>query len=128
MTKSVNKVTVASILKKKKIMEEVKTTPFYSEVFQGEIDIDDVSPAKIMEIIQGASEDEPLRADYELIYACCPVFRDKELQTEYEVEDPIDIVGAIYKHNLIEPSSLAKHILKRYGFYLGEGSKTIKKL
>lgn len=127
MTKTINKVTVASILKQKKILEEVKATPFYSDVFQGEIDIDEISPNKVMEIIQSATEDDPLRSDYELIYTCCPIFRDKELQAEYEVEDPIDIVRAVYKNNLIEPSSLAKHILKRYGFYLNDGVDKIKK-
>jgi hypothetical protein len=121
------KVTIESILKKKSILKEIKTEPFYSKFFDGEIEIENISPSKILEIVQNANPDEPLRADHELIYACCPVFRSKELLEEYEVQDPIDIISKIYGNNIIEPSELAKHILKRYGFYLGEGVETIKK-
>lgn len=121
------KVTVTDILKKKAILKEETAKPFYSDFFDGEIEIEDVSPQKILDIVQNANSDEPLRADHELIYACCPVFRSADLIEEYEVQDPIDVVGKIYGNNIVEPSELVKHILKKYGFYLGDGVDAIKK-
>lgn len=122
-----NKLTIEDILKKKKILENIKSEPYYSEFFEKEIEIEDIKPSKIMEIINNADETEPLRADWELIYTCCPIFRNKELLEEYSINDPIDIIGKIYGNNIIEPSNLAKHILKRYGFYINDGVNKIKK-
>ncbi len=121
----VKKVTIEDVLKAKQVIEEKQNKPFYSKTFDGEIEIEDVSPDKILSIVNASSKDEPLRADYELIYECCPIFRSKELQNNYDVEDPIMIVEKAFGKNIIEIDSLAKHILKKYGYY--EDIEKIKK-
>ena len=110
-------ITVEDILKTKKVIEEKQNKPFYSKTFDGEIEIEDVSPEKILSIVNSSSKDEPLRGDYELIYECCPVFRSKELQEAYDIEDPVMVVEKAFCQNIIEIDNLAKHILKKYGYY-----------
>ena len=121
------KVTIEDILKKKKIIEETSVKPFYSEFFGGEIEIEDIPVSTIARIIQNSDETDELRADYELVYTCCPIFRSKELLEEYDVKDPIDIVGKLYKCNITELSELTKHILNRYGIFIHNGVETVKK-
>lgn len=128
MTKKVTKkVTIEDILKKKNLIDNAKPEPFYSDFFGGEIEVEDVPVDRVIEIMSNANASEPLRADYELIYTCCPIFRAKELQEQYNIQDPIDVVKAVYGKNLNEPNQLAKHLMRRYGFYLGEGKAKIKK-
>lgn len=119
------KVTIEDILKTKQIIEEKQNIPFYSKTFDGEIEIEDISPERILSIVNSSSKDEPLRADYELIYECCPIFRNKKLQEAYDIEDPVMVVEKAFGKNIIEIDSLAKHILKKYGYY--EDVEKIKK-
>ena len=125
MAKTTKKVTLEDILNAKKVIEEKQNIPFYSKTFDGEIEIEDVSPEKILSIVNSSSKDEPLRGDYELIYECCPIFRSKEMQEAYNIEDPVMVVEKAFGKNIIEIDSLAKHILKRYGYY--EDVQKIKK-
>ena len=111
------KVTIEDILKKKKIIEEKRKEPFYSETFEGEIEIIDIPAEKVLNIINSANPDEPLRSDYEIIYECCPIFRSKELQENYDIKEPIEVIEKCFGSNIQEIDNLAKHIIKRYGFY-----------
>ena len=114
------KVTIEDILKAKKLIDERKNAPFYSETFSGEIEIEDVPAEKVLSIINSANPDEPLRGDYELIYECCPIFRARELQENYGIKEPVEIIEKCFGGNIQEIDSLAKHIMKRYGFFTGE--------
>lgn len=125
MTKK--KISIEDVLKKKQLIEQNEIKPFYSKVFDAEIDIEDVSVEQIMSIIESADESEPLRADDELIYACCPFFRDKELQEQLGVKDPIETVRAVYGKNISEPTQLVKHILSFYGVDFSQMVQKIKK-
>ncbi len=111
------KVGIAEILQAKKIFEETRQEGFYSTVFGGEIEVEDVPPQKILEIVNGSDKEDPLRANYELIYACCPVFRGTDVLAEFEVQDPVMVVEKAFCGNIVEVDNLAKHILKRYGYY-----------
>ena len=117
MTKKIsdNKLTIEKILEKKQLLDETVNKPYYSEFFGCEIDIEAHSVEKVSEIIN-KEYDTPLRADLELIYTFCPVFRSHKLHEEYEVKDPIDIVELALGHNMQEINGLAKAIMKRYGF------------
>lgn len=118
--------TIEDILNNKKIIEKRQGEQFYSKVFRRRIEIADISPERILSIVNSATEDDPLRADYELIYECCPIFRSKELFDAYgDIEDPVMIVEKVFNRNIFEIDSLAKFILKKYGYY-GD-VETIKK-
>lgn len=110
--------TIEDILNNKKIVEKQKQEKFYSKTFNKEIEVADVSPERVLSIVNSSSEDEPLRADYELIYECCPIFKAKELYEAYgDIEDPVMIVEKVFNKNIFEIDSLAKFILKKYGYY-----------
>ncbi len=110
--------TIEDILNNKKIVEKNKTDKFFSKTFGKEIEVAEVSPEKILAIVNASSEDEPLRADYELIYECCPIFRSKEIHTAYgDVKEPVMIIEKVFNNNILEIDSLAKFILKKYGYY-----------
>lgn len=121
------KITIEDVLKKKKLIEKNAVKPFYSKFFDAEIDIEDVPVEKVMSIIESADESEPLRADDELIYACCPFFRNKDLQEELGVKDPVDTIRAVYGKNISEPTQLVKHILSFYGVDFTQMVTKIKK-
>ena len=121
------KITIEDVLKKKNLVTNEKIQPFYSDFFNAEIDIDDVSVSQIMNVIENADENEPLRADDELIYTCCPFFRNKELQEKLEVKDPIETIRAVYGRNIAEPAKLVKYILSHYGIDFNAGVQKIKK-
>ncbi len=109
--------TIEDILKAKKLIEERKKEVFFSETFGAQIKVEEISPQKIVQLINSASEDEPLRGDYELIYECCPIFRSKALKDEFEdIKDPIMIVEKAFGGNIFEIDNLAKFILSRYGY------------
>ena len=120
-----NKLTIEDILKNKKIVEKKKNEPYFCKMFEKEIDIEELPVSKIAEILNNAQNEEAMRADYELIYESCPIFRSKELQEDYEIKDPIMIVEKVFNKNLIEINNLAKFILSRYGY--GEEINNIKK-
>lgn len=107
-------VTSQMILAKKNLLEQ-KPAPFYSEMFGGELEIENDHPQSFSDTIRTAQDDE-LYAYSKLIYENCPAFRDKELLKEYEVDDPFLLVSTIYKKNTYEMLLLGNHILQAYGF------------
>ncbi len=115
MTKKAEKLTIEKILEKKRILESTDKKPYYCEFFGAEIDIEEHSLKKVSEIVSKDYGEDSLRADFELIYAFCPIFRNKKLQEEYNVQDPIDIIELVFNHNLGAIQDLAKAIMKRYG-------------
>lgn len=121
------KITIEDVLKKKQLISVDEIKPFHSDVFDAEIDIDDVDVQTILNIIENADASEPLRADDELIYTCCPFFRSKELQDQLGVKDPIETIRAVYGRNIAEPALLVKYILSHYGIDFQTGVKAIKK-
>ncbi len=120
------KTTIEDILSAKKLIDERKNEAFYSETFKSEIEIEDISGDKIAELINTQDETAPVRGDCEIIYESCPIFRSKELQEAFDIKDPIDIVEKAFGGNVFEIDKLAKHIMKRYGFY-GSDIEKIKK-
>lgn len=114
---TVKKTTIEDILRVKDIIEEKKNIPFYSQTFDSEIEIEYIPADKFVEIVNSLHETLPLRGDCEIIYACCPIFRNKELQEAFDIDDPIDIVEKAFGNNVFEIDNLAKHIMKRYGYY-----------
>lgn len=117
MAEKKEKLTVEKILQQKKIFDKKLNTPYFCQILDCEIDIEEHSISKVSAIIN-KEYDDPIRADLELIYAFCPIFRSKKLQKELGVEDPIDTVELSLGHNITEINALVKHILARYG--LGE--------
>lgn len=115
VSKKAEKLTIEKILEKKHILETEENKPYYCEFFGAEIVIENHPIKKVSEIVSKDYGDDSLRADFELIYAFCPIFRNKKLHEEYEVQDPIDIIELVFNHNLGAIQDLAKAIMKKYG-------------
>lgn len=126
--KLTKRVGIEDILQKKQLLDDTINKPYYSDFFGGDIEVEDNALAKVSKIMQKAKDysGDAVRLDLELIYALCPVFRSKELQKQFEVDDPIDVVAKSFNNNLVEISSLAKHIIKKYGLDIDKVSE-IKK-
>lgn len=120
------KTPIEDILKSKKLLEEKCQKPYYSKLFNSEIEIEDIPMDKVAKILNKANEEEPIKTDLEIIYESCPIFRSKELQSNYDISDPMDIIGKVFCQNIQEIDNLAKHIMKRYGYFT-EAIETIKK-
>ena len=114
MTEKKEKLTVEKILQQKKIFDEKLNTPYFCKIFNCEIDIEQ-HPISKVSAIMNKEYDDPMRADLELIYTFCPIFRSKKLQEELGVEDPIDAVELSLGYNMTEINALVKNILDRYG-------------
>lgn len=71
--------------------------------------------ASLMDGTGGESMTDNLAFDIDLIYACCPMMRNKELQAAYEVKEPTDIVCALLGDNMGEINLIVTAILGMYG-------------
>lgn len=71
--------------------------------------------AGMMDDVGGQSVVDNLNFEIDLVYACCPMLRNKELQAAYEVEAPTDIVCAVLGDNMGDLNLIAATILDMYG-------------
>lgn len=123
-TKNKNNTTVSvdELLARRGALEDF--SKFYSEMFNTTFEIEKIKPSDITTIMEGDGD------EYEkygrLIYISCPYFRQKELQNKLGVENPYDVVEALYGDNYAEFYMFGNFILKRYGF-TGDRLQRVKK-
>lgn len=117
-------VTTEKLLAKKGLIEQAPD-PFYSELFDGEIVVENTHPNSITLVLGGNTTDE-IYAYSRLIYENCPLFREKGLPEQYETDDPYLVPKKAYGSNVIELLQLGNYILKVYG-HNGGITKEIKK-
>lgn len=120
-----NKPTIDELLERKNLFEKSVKTPYFSKLLNCEIEIEDLGIEKLSDIINKEYESN-ITADLELIYAFCPLFRSVELHEKLNVKNPVDAVELLFGRNVFEIQSLAKAILKRYGYEIDKAEK-IKK-
>lgn len=112
MTK--NKVVTTEMILAKKGLIEKAPDPFYSDLFGGDIIVENTHSQSFAEILASGTNDETY-AYSRLMYENCPIFRDKELLKAYEVEDPYLLAKTIYGANVVEFLQLGNYILSVYG-------------
>lgn len=117
------KLTVADILAKKGLIE-ANATPFKSDFFDAEIEVENVHGEKIPFIMAG--DNDEMYKYYELIYTACPVFRAGEIAEEFGCDDPFLAVKKAYGANIAEIIELGNYILSIYGYNSGKISKLKK--
>ena len=116
-----NLLNATSILEKLRA-EEQKPISFYSKKFDGEIPIIQIKLSKFFNLLEGLTKSltsaEQNQQMTEMIYACCPIFSDSQLQDFYrdEIIEPWDVIDAIYKKDLNEKAALYEAILASYKF------------
>lgn len=108
-------VTTEMILAKKGVIEKTPA-PFHSDLFDGDIIVENTHGQSIIEIIQSASKTGDETYSYSrLIYENCPIFRDKALLKEYDIDDPYLLPKTIYNQHVVEFMLLGNYILEVYG-------------
>ena len=108
-------VTTEMILAKKGVIEKTPA-PFHSDLFDGDIVVENTHGQSIIEIIQNASKTGDETYSYSrLIYENCPIFRDKALLKEYDIDDPYLLPKTIYNQHVVEFMLLGNYILECYG-------------
>ncbi len=108
-------VTTEMILAKKGVIEQTPE-PFYSELFGGDIVVENTHAQSFAEILASAGDSgDETYAYSRLMYENCPIFRDKTLLKEYDVDDPYLLAKTIYGSNIIEFLQLGNYILEVYG-------------
>lgn len=125
--KKIKTVTTEMILKKKGLIDKTPE-PFYSNLFGGNIIIENTHPREFMELltVMANGADDEMYAYSRLMYENCPLFRDKKLLEEYEIDDPYLLPKKIYGANIVEFMQLGNAILEAYGNDI-ESLKKIKK-
>ena len=71
--------------------------------------------ASMMDDLGDTSMAANLAFNVDLIYACCPMLRNKKLLDAYEVLEPTDIVCAVLGDNMAEINRIVTVILDMYG-------------
>ena len=118
-----SKITVETVLKKKKLLEVQKQ--YHSDFFDADIEIVSIDPDIIIDILNEKTDQTTQYC--KLIYQSCPFFAQKDLQDALEVKDPFDTVKAVYGDNICEIFELGNVIMARYGFTTDKVEK-VKKL
>lgn len=106
-------VTTQMILAKKGIIDKEPET-VYSDVFGGDFVIENNHPESFTRALADV-ENDMIYAYSRFIYENCPAFREKELLTEYEVDDPYMLVAKILKNNTYELLRIGDCIFRAYG-------------
>lgn len=118
--------TLEDLLAKKEGQKTQQTALVYLPGLGGELEIQRIPLARYMGLTGQLDADAPERllgAQYELIYACCPILRNPQLQEAYACREPTEIVGKVLNENLGDMNILVTEISKFYGVNLEEDLK-----
>jgi len=111
-----NKVVTTEMILAKKGLIEKAPDPFYSDLFGGDIVVENTHGREFAEVLASiANNGDETYAYSRLMYENCPIFRNKELIKAYEVEDPYLLAKTIYGANVVEFLQLGNYILNVYG-------------
>jgi len=72
-------------------------------VLGGEIEVRRLPLARFMELSRGVNSEDPaatLQAQYDMIYAFCPILHEDDLQEHFACDVPTDIVPKIFRENM----------------------------
>lgn len=114
------RLTLEALIAKKEQREKEKFEVHKVEIpsLDGYLQLEKIPLTRVASLMDGTGGDsmtDNLAFDIDLIYACCPMMRNKELQAAYEVKEPTDIVCALLGDNMGEINLIVTAILGMYG-------------
>lgn len=119
------KLTIEDLLAQKdRQQDDVKTV--HLDGLGGELEVRRIPLVKFtdyMERTQKGDSKATLEAQYEMIYACCPILHNEQLLEAYECKDPLDIVPKILRENIMDMNALVTAISSFYGVDLDDDLK-----
>jgi len=124
------KVTIDQLLAKKLDDNKKKTVLFKSKELGGDLEVNKIPLSKVLTLLDGSeglSTPDAMARNFELIYECCPLLHNSDLQKSYEVVEPFDIVAKILNDNIGEINRLASTILSLYGVDFEDAKDKVKK-
>lgn len=126
-------ITLEMLLERKRQSQEdkFKKVLFYSEILGGNIEVIKQKAKdilKLMDNLDTSDVEESYRVNCKLIFMHCPIFKSKELQEEYEVVEPYDIISLVFDENLGEINRLCQTILDLYGLADEMMNKEVKRI
>lgn len=119
------KLTIEDLLAQKD-RQEVKTKIVHLDGLGGELEVRRIPLDKFtdyMERTQKGDAKTKLGTQYEMIYDCCPILHNEQLQEAYECKDPLDIVPRVLRENIMDMNALVAAISAFYGVDLYEDLK-----
>lgn len=119
------KLTIEDLLAQKdRRQDDVKTVRL--DGLGGELEVRRIPLVKFtdyMDRTQKGDAKATLEAQYEMIYACCPILHNEQLLEAYECKDPLDIVPKILRENIMDMNALVTAISSFYGVDLDDDLK-----
>lgn len=119
------KLTIEDLLAQKDRRQvDVKTV--HLDGLGGELEVRRIPLVKFtdyMDRTQKGDAKATLEAQYEMIYACCPILHNEQLLEAYECKDPLDIVPKILRENIMDMNALVTAISAFYGVDLDDDLK-----
>lgn len=117
-----NKITIESLIQRaeQRKNDKVKLKEVYNETLGGNLVIKRVPLTQVVGILDKLDGENLKLSDCiemykELIYKCCPILQNKDLQEEFGCAEPYDIVTEVFEDNVGEINKLAEEILAMYG-------------
>lgn len=102
----------------------------YCEGLGGEIQVVRLPMRRILEYMDEVGEQtkmvESMEWNIQLIYAHCPIFKDRQLQEVYECKEPDEIIEKVFNGNISAIGTFAQKILTLYGFEDEESAPEIE--
>lgn len=119
------KLTIEDLLAQKD-RQEVKTKTVHLDGLGGELEVRRIPLDKFtdyMERTQKGDAKTKLETQYEMIYDCCTILHNEQLQEAYECKDPLDIVPRVLRENIMDMNALVAAISAFYGVDLYDDLK-----
>lgn len=114
------KLTLEALLAKKEQREMDQMTLRRVEVSSlgGYLVLEKIPLTRLVGMLDRVADDslaDNLALNVDIIYACCPLFRNKELQEQYHCAEPTDIVCAVLDDNMADIDRIVTEIMGMYG-------------
>lgn len=128
-----NKITIESLMQRaeQRKNDKVKLKEIYNKMLDGNLVLKRIPLTKIVDLLdkldgENVKLNDCIELYKELIYKCCPILQNKELQDEFDCTEPYDIVTEIFEDNVGEINSVAEQILDMYG--MADGKKPLEEI
>jgi hypothetical protein len=116
------RITIESLIQRaeQRKNDKIKLKEVYNETLGGNLVIKRVPLTQVVGILDKLDGENLKLSDCiemykELIYKCCPILQNKDLQEEFGCAEPYDIVTEVFEDNVGEINKLAEEILAMYG-------------
>ena len=110
---------IQDFLAQKERQKRAETETVFVEGLGGEIEIKRLPLATFFDLTTSVDESssgaELLRAQYDLIYAFCPILHSQELQNAYDCKVPSAVVQHVFQDNMDDSNTVTTAITAMYG-------------